>query len=206
MWRSTSSNDGPSELFLSDAHLRGTIGERLVRVQGGHIMVADPRFPERCLFHLVFSKDNYRGRLLEFCAHVCTRKAPVCDSRNLDFEYSSGLSQYNYIFTRTFGFASNINMSHIQPEPQPSTGFYGKSNDAGVVDNVDKTGAGIAVSSENEHNGASTTHNPVLEQVAQEKGRWFQYVKTKQFWITLLLGQGTMLPFSKPIRILIRPQ
>jgi solute carrier family 35 protein F1/2 len=81
-------------------------------------------------------------------------------------------------------------MSHIQPDPQPSTDFYGKSNDAGIVESVDKTGAGIAVSPENEHNGASLTNNPVLEQVAQEKGRWFQYVKTKQFWITLLLGQG----------------
>jgi len=30
----------------------------------------------------------------------------------------------------------------------------------------------------------------VLEEEAQSKGRWFQYVKTKQFWLVLLLGQG----------------
>lgn len=33
-------------------------------------------------------------------------------------------------------------------------------------------------------------HNEVLEEEAQTKGRWFQYVKTKQFWLVLLLGQG----------------
>jgi solute carrier family 35 protein F1/2 len=32
--------------------------------------------------------------------------------------------------------------------------------------------------------------SPVLEEEAQSKGRWFQYVKTKQFWLVLLLGQG----------------
>lgn len=53
-----------------------------------------------------------------------------------------------------------------------------------------KTGAGTYVTSENEsHNGAAG--NEVLERDAQTKGRWFQYLKTKQFWITLVLGQGT---------------
>ncbi|KAI4652932.1 uncharacterized protein J4E78_007760 [Alternaria triticimaculans] len=52
----------------------------------------------------------------------------------------------------------------------------------------DKTGAGTYVTSENEsHNGAAG--NEVLERDAQTKGRWFQYLKTKQFWITLVLGQ-----------------
>lgn len=32
--------------------------------------------------------------------------------------------------------------------------------------------------------------NPVLEHEAQSKGRWFQYVKTKQFWLVMILGQG----------------
>ena len=54
--------------------------------------------------------------------------------------------------------------------------------------------AGTYVTSENEsHTGggvAAENDNEVLERDAQTKGRWFQYVKTKQFWITLLLGQG----------------
>jgi len=31
--------------------------------------------------------------------------------------------------------------------------------------------------------------SPVLEGEAESKGRWFQYVKTRQFWLVLLLGQ-----------------
>lgn len=60
---------------------------------------------------------------------------------------------------------------------------------------VDKAGAGTRVTSENEsHSGGASgdaivAGNPVLESDAQTKGRWFQYLKTKQFWITLLLGQ-----------------
>jgi solute carrier family 35 protein F1/2 len=65
---------------------------------------------------------------------------------------------------------------------------------------VDKTGAGTYVTPENEsHNGAPG--NEVLEQDAQTKGRWFQYVKTKQFWITLLLGQGMSIESSSARRI-----
>ncbi|CAI6334736.1 unnamed protein product [Periconia digitata] len=39
--------------------------------------------------------------------------------------------------------------------------------------------------------GGSTTEggNAVLESDAQTKGQWFAYVKTKQFWLALLLGQ-----------------
>ncbi|KAH7408546.1 hypothetical protein DE146DRAFT_378631 [Phaeosphaeria sp. MPI-PUGE-AT-0046c] len=81
-------------------------------------------------------------------------------------------------------------MSQIQPEQQPITGYYNtKDANEGIHDGVDKTGAGIAVSSAPEHAGSPGAGNEMLEQVAQEKGRWFQYVKTKQFWITLLLGQ-----------------
>lgn len=40
--------------------------------------------------------------------------------------------------------------------------------------------------------------NNVLEHDASTKGQWFQYVRTKQFWITLVLGQGEFLfLFSK---------
>lgn len=73
-------------------------------------------------------------------------------------------------------------MSHIQPQPHAAAGVYAPE--------VDKAGAGTYVSSENEQAVSPVTGNDVLEQDAQTKGRWFQYVKTKQFWITLLLGQG----------------
>ncbi|CAE7188604.1 hypothetical protein CFE70_006826 [Pyrenophora teres f. teres 0-1] len=57
-----------------------------------------------------------------------------------------------------------------------------------VTDN--KAGAGTYVTSENEsHSGGIAAENEVLERDAQTKGQWFQYLKTKQFWITLLLGQ-----------------
>jgi hypothetical protein len=55
---------------------------------------------------------------------------------------------------------------------------------------IDKTGAAHHVSSENESASAVASGNAVLERDAQTKGRWFAYLKTKQFWITLLLGQG----------------
>lgn len=60
-----------------------------------------------------------------------------------------------------------------------------------------KTGAEYYVSSENDsHNGGIAAGNEVLERDAQTKGRWFQYVKTKQFWITLVVGQGTFVLVS----------
>ncbi|KAF2026910.1 DUF914-domain-containing protein [Setomelanomma holmii] len=77
-------------------------------------------------------------------------------------------------------------MSQIQPDPHPAAGFFGsKGNDVGV----DKTGASMHVSSGNERAASPAMGNEVLEQDAQTKGRWFAYIKTKQFWITLLLGQ-----------------
>lgn len=32
--------------------------------------------------------------------------------------------------------------------------------------------------------------NEVLAEEARSKGTWFAYVKTKQFWVVLVLGQG----------------
>lgn len=63
-------------------------------------------------------------------------------------------------------------------------GFYGQREESAQ----DKAGAGIQVT--HAGNDAGVQANPTLEAVAESKGRWFQYVKTKQFWITLLLGQG----------------
>lgn len=37
--------------------------------------------------------------------------------------------------------------------------------------------------------------NEVLEEEAQSKGTWFAYVKTKQFWVVLILGQSTSTSF-----------
>ncbi|KAL6704181.1 hypothetical protein ACN47E_008438 [Coniothyrium glycines] len=53
---------------------------------------------------------------------------------------------------------------------------------------ADKTGAAHHVSSDNEQ-ASALSGNGILERDAQSKQRWFQYFKTKQFWITLLLGQ-----------------
>jgi len=80
-------------------------------------------------------------------------------------------------------------MSHIQPQPHAAAGVYAPE--------LDKTGAGTYVSSENEQAVSPTVMgNGMLEHDAQTKGRWFQYVKTKQFWITLLLGQGMSFIFT----------
>lgn len=85
-------------------------------------------------------------------------------------------------------------MSHIQPQPHPTAGVIpNKGHDSGdhyAPELMDKTGTGTYISSENERNGVPVPGNEVLEHDAQTKGRWFQYLKTKQFWITLLLGQG----------------
>jgi solute carrier family 35 protein F1/2 len=36
-------------------------------------------------------------------------------------------------------------------------------------------------------------HSEVLEEEAQSKGKWFSYLKTKQFWLVMALGQGMKL-------------
>jgi hypothetical protein len=91
-------------------------------------------------------------------------------------------------------------MSHIEPHPHPAAGVYAPTKSVHEA-TIDKTGAGTYVSSENDHAVSPVMGNEVLEHNAQTKGRWFQYVKTKQFWITLLLGQGELilyLQFSIP--------
>jgi hypothetical protein len=83
-------------------------------------------------------------------------------------------------------------MSHIEPHPHPAAGVYAPTKSVHEA-SIDKTGAGTYVSSENDHAVSPVMGNEVLEHDAQTKGRWFQYVKTKQFWITLLLGQGELV-------------
>jgi solute carrier family 35 protein F1/2 len=81
-------------------------------------------------------------------------------------------------------------MSNHQPGPHPSAGIIPNKGDD-VVDYhaANKSGAGTYASPENEHSGAPVLANHDSD--APTKGQWFQYIKTKQFWITLLLGQGT---------------
>ncbi|KAL1605096.1 hypothetical protein SLS60_004639 [Paraconiothyrium brasiliense] len=76
-------------------------------------------------------------------------------------------------------------------------GFFGKDTDNIDMTNTDTVshqpkGAETA-SPENGHGVPTlvTSHeaNPVLERDAQTKGTWAGYVKTKQFWIAMLLGQ-----------------
>jgi hypothetical protein len=75
------------------------------------------------------------------------------------------------------------------PQLDPTAGIVAENQHSGVYA-PDKTGTETYVSSEPEPNGASAHGNEVLEHDTQTKGRWFQYIKTKQFWITLALGQG----------------
>jgi solute carrier family 35 protein F1/2 len=85
-----------------------------------------------------------------------------------------------------------------QIQAHPATGVVANEEHYASVA-ADKTGATQYVTSENEsHNGAPA--HSVLGHDAQTKGQWFQYVKTKQFWITLALGQGWSghLPFFVP--------
>lgn len=87
-----------------------------------------------------------------------------------------------------------------QPHPHSADGFFGKGEDIHarpiVTQSVHPKDSEVAGSSENERTGAPLhtvgTGNEVLERDAQSKGRWFQYLKTKQFWLTLLLGQGRL--------------
>jgi solute carrier family 35 protein F1/2 len=88
-----------------------------------------------------------------------------------------------------------------QPHPHSADGFLGKGEDIHtgpvVTQTVHPKDAEVTGSSDHERTGAPLhavgTGNEVLERDAQSKGRWFQYLKTKQFWLTLLLGQGGLL-------------
>ncbi|KAF2638496.1 DUF914-domain-containing protein [Massarina eburnea CBS 473.64] len=64
----------------------------------------------------------------------------------------------------------------------------------GNTTTVQPKGADAVVSRGSSENGHGVPQfvdeaNPVLEAQASSKGRWFAYVKTKQFWIAMLLGQ-----------------
>lgn len=100
-------------------------------------------------------------------------------------------------------------MAHAQPQA-----VFDKGDDVHVpateqpsTTTVHPKSAGSSHSlSENERAGGATgateyvgwEHNPVLEEEAHSKGTWFAYVKTKQFWVVLVLGQGMCRP-SKPL-------
>lgn len=95
-----------------------------------------------------------------------------------------------------------------QPQPHATEGFFGKGEDIHTAaepvhtTTVHPKDLEASTGSENERSGASLhaigTGNEVLESDAQSKGRWFQYIKTKQFWLTMLLGQGMVTLKSEP--------
>ena len=98
---------------------------------------------------------------------------------------------------------TNIKMA--QQQPHNADGYFGKGEDVHTGPAVSQTvypkDAEVTASSENEQTGAPLqavgTGNSVLERDAQSKGHSFEYLKTKQFWLTLLLGQGSyFLPFA----------
>jgi solute carrier family 35 protein F1/2 len=69
-------------------------------------------------------------------------------------------------------------------EMTSTTTYYGKDS------------AAVSVRSQPERDVAqddadiAVEESPVLANDAQSRGRWFQYIKTKQFWLTMLIGQG----------------
>lgn len=84
----------------------------------------------------------------------------------------------------------------VVPHHHAAEGHY-------APETASKAGADVHVTAGNEAHhasggGADAAGNPVLEGHDQTKGRWFQYLKTKQFWVTLLLGQGMYLFFCPP--------
>lgn len=92
-----------------------------------------------------------------------------------------------------------------QQQPHNADGYFGKGEDVHTGPTVSQTvypkDAEVTASSENERTGAPLqavgTGNSVLERDAQSKGHSFEYLKTKQFWLTLLLGQGSyFFPFA----------
>ncbi|KAF2002400.1 DUF914-domain-containing protein [Amniculicola lignicola CBS 123094] len=83
-------------------------------------------------------------------------------------------------------------MSH-----QGSSNFYGKGDDVGPVTETahvqPKDGSTSDYGSGNGqgvgHEAPELVHSELLDVEARSKGQWFSYVKTKQFWIVLALGQ-----------------
>jgi hypothetical protein len=69
-----------------------------------------------------------------------------------------------------------VGTTHVQPKGVDASQPHSSGNELGGSEMVDR---------------ASANGNPVLEEDAQTKGSWFAYLKTKQFWVALLLGQGT---------------
>lgn len=78
---------------------------------------------------------------------------------------------------------SHVDTTHVQPKGASSASSSG--NGLHGVGEPEYVGNGHGV----------IDVSPVLEDEAQSKGKWFQYVKTKQFWLVLLLGQGMFNSF-----------
>jgi solute carrier family 35 protein F1/2 len=76
----------------------------------------------------------------------------------------------------------DMGTTHVQPKGMDAS--HGAPH-SGPGNGLGGGGAEMA-----ERGDGSVSGNPVLESVAQTKGTWFAYVKTKQFWLSMLLGQG----------------
>jgi hypothetical protein len=74
--------------------------------------------------------------------------------------------------------------THVQPKGVDVSQPHSSGNELGGSEMVDR---------------ASANGNPVLEEHAQTKGSWFAYLKTKQFWVALLLGQGMFHSVAIPL-------
>lgn len=74
---------------------------------------------------------------------------------------------------------SPVDSTHVQPKGAPTSSYPGN--------NGLETGRGV------EYTGPAL-HSEVLQEDAQTKGHWLAYIKTKQFWLVLILGQGAYHP------------
>jgi hypothetical protein len=82
-------------------------------------------------------------------------------------------------------------LSTVQPKDAPATfgsSGNGRTDTSGAIEYVSSGGTGLG-------NGNGIVGEEEAEgNVAAGKRTWFAYVKTKQFWVVLVLGQGE-LPF-----------
>ncbi|KAF2277980.1 DUF914-domain-containing protein [Westerdykella ornata] len=82
-------------------------------------------------------------------------------------------------------FDKGDGLSVAATEQPPTTTVHPKSATSGRSHSENEPADGVTDAAEY----AGWEHNPVLERDAETKGTWFAYMKTKQFWVVLVLGQ-----------------
>lgn len=89
---------------------------------------------------------------------------------------------------------------------------FGKTHDANDIgmtptDGIAHAPKGVDAAAQEDGTGVPTlvpshSHSheasPVLQRDAATQGSWMAYVKTKQFWIAMVLGQSPSPPSSSP--------